>query len=247
MRLGKIAAFEIFEFFLSEKQNRGMLFECPSSHQETAMAERSRKSRPTAGLCATQRGADELRRRSTNSSPMNEGNFPLRKALGTRKTRKESRYGRAPFAPFVAPSRACPEMAPQQLEKIESAPENGMVSEASKPHIWYTDAWLTVRSGELISKPRLRPSGHSSRIRSAGRPMGNFPPRNPLKSLETGTESRRRLRLSGHGLRIRRARRPREKTLQKKAPNVLKSHDAELKSAEAVRGLAIEVRWIPIR
>ena len=98
------------------------------------MAERSRKSRPTAGLCATQRGADELRRRLANSSPMNEGgNFPLRKALRTRKTRKESRYGRASFSPLVAPSRACPEMAPQRLEKIESAPENGMVSEASKP------------------------------------------------------------------------------------------------------------------
>ena len=63
MRLGEMAAFEIFELFLSEKQNRGMLFECPSSLQETAMVERSRKSRPTPGLCATQRGADELRRR----------------------------------------------------------------------------------------------------------------------------------------------------------------------------------------
>src|SRR5271155_62400 len=88
MRLGQMAAFEIFELFLSEKQNRGMLFECPWSHQETAMVERSRKSRPTAGLCDTQRGADELRRRSTNSSPMNEANFPLRKASRTRKTRK---------------------------------------------------------------------------------------------------------------------------------------------------------------
>jgi hypothetical protein len=63
VRLGEMAAFEIFEFFLSEKQNRGMLFECPSSLQETAMAERSRKSRPTAVFRAKQRGADELRRR----------------------------------------------------------------------------------------------------------------------------------------------------------------------------------------
>ena len=69
----EMAAFEIFEFFLSEKQNRGTLIERPSSLQETAMAERSRKSPSEAGLCATQRGADELRRRSTNSSPMNEG------------------------------------------------------------------------------------------------------------------------------------------------------------------------------
>jgi hypothetical protein len=57
----------------------------------------------------------------------------------------------------------------QRLEKIESAPENGMASESRTHNIWYTGAWLTVRSGELISEPRLRPSGHSSRIRSAVR------------------------------------------------------------------------------
>src|SRR5271163_1845064 len=61
------------------------------------------------------------------------GNFPVRRASRTRKTRKESRYGRASFAPLVALSRACPEMAPQRLEKIESAPENGMASKASNP------------------------------------------------------------------------------------------------------------------
>jgi hypothetical protein len=73
MRLGEMAAFEIFELFLSGKQNGGMLFECPSSHQETAMAERSRKSRPTAIFRAKQSGAGKLRRRLANSSPMNEG------------------------------------------------------------------------------------------------------------------------------------------------------------------------------
>jgi hypothetical protein len=216
MRLGEMAAFEIFELFLSEKQNRGMLFECPSSLQETAaMVERSRDSRSTAVFRAKQSGADELRRRLANSSPKNEeGNFPPRKALKTQKTRKESRYGRAPFASLVAPSRACPEMAPQWLEKIESAPENGMVSEVSNPqHLVHGRAAdRALRRNSL--GPRLRLSGHSSRIRSAGRPMGNFPPRNPLKSLKTGKESRRRLRLSGHGLRIRRARRPREKVAE---------------------------------
>ena len=94
MRLGQGAAFEIFELFLSEKQNRGMLLECPSSHEETAMAERSRKFRPTAGLCARQSGADELRRRLANSAPNNEeGNFAPRKALKTRKTRKNLARG----------------------------------------------------------------------------------------------------------------------------------------------------------
>jgi hypothetical protein len=34
-------------------------------------------------------------------------------------------------------------MAPQRLEKIESAPENGMGSEARTHNIWYTGARLT--------------------------------------------------------------------------------------------------------
>ena len=96
-------------------------------------------------------------------------NFPPCKALKTQKTWKGSLYGRASFASLVAPSRACPEMAPQRFAKIESAPENGMVSEASKPQHLVSGAWLTVRSGELISDPRLRPGGHGSRIRSAVR------------------------------------------------------------------------------
>ena len=104
MRLGRMAAFEIFELFLSEKQNRGMLFECPSSHQETAMAERSGKSRPTAVFRAKQSGADELRRRLANSPPTDEGgNFPSRKALKTQKTRKESRRGGASSPALAAP------------------------------------------------------------------------------------------------------------------------------------------------
>jgi hypothetical protein len=99
-----MAAFEISELFLSEKQNRGMLFECLSSHQETAMAERSRKSRPTAGVCAKQSGADELRPRLANSPPTDEGgNFPPRKALKTQKTRKESRRGGASLRALAAP------------------------------------------------------------------------------------------------------------------------------------------------
>jgi hypothetical protein len=40
-----------------------------------------------------------------------------------------------PLDQFLAKTakRRRPEMAPQRLEKIESAPGNGMVSEASKP------------------------------------------------------------------------------------------------------------------
>jgi hypothetical protein len=107
MRLGETPAFEIFEFFLSEKQNRGMLLECPSPHQETAMAERSRESRPTAVFRAKQSGADEVRRRLADSPPMNEGGtFPPRKALKTQKTRKESRrWGASPRALAVPAPR----------------------------------------------------------------------------------------------------------------------------------------------
>ena len=97
------------------------------------MAERSRKMPVrTAIFRARQSGADELRRRLANSWPMNEGgNFPPCKALKPQKTRKESRRGGASLLQSPLRSRACPEMAPQRLEKIESAPGNCMGSEAS--------------------------------------------------------------------------------------------------------------------
>jgi hypothetical protein len=41
--------------------------------------------------------------------------------------------------------RSRPEMAPQRLEKIESAPGNGMGSEALNHKMWYTGARLTAR------------------------------------------------------------------------------------------------------
>jgi hypothetical protein len=73
-------------------------------------------------------------------------------------------------------------MAPQRLEKIESAPGNGMVSDAWKPQ-------------------------HLVHVRGADR-----------------------------ALRLRAAKNDKvERKLQKKAPNVLKSLHAELKSAPAVR------------
>ena len=70
-------------------------------------------------------------------------------------------------------------MAPQRLEKIESAAENGMVSKASNPQ-------------DLVL------------VRAA---------------------DRARFRLASH----------KNEELQKKAPNALKSLDAELKSAPAFR------------
>ena len=90
--------------------------------------------------------------------------------------------------------RSRPEMAPQRLEKIESAPGNGMGSEASNLQHLVRERAADRALRRIVSDRRLRPSGHSSRIRSAGRPMGNFRPRNPLKSLKTGKESRKRPR-----------------------------------------------------
>jgi hypothetical protein len=228
-----MADFEIFEIFLSEKQNPGMLFECLSSHQETAVVERSRKSRPTAGLCAMQRGADELRRWSTNSSPMNEGNFPLRKASRTRKTRKDARWGRASFAPLVAPSRACREMAPQWLEKIESGLGNGMASEASKTRhlVRGRAAHRALRRNSLGPPPTAqRPRFTNSKRRKAD---GKF---SASQSIEIARNRKRiseaptaRWPRSTNSTREKAAR----KKLQKKAPNALKSLDAELKSSLA--------------
>ena len=207
------------------------------------MVERSRKSRPIAGLCARQSGADQLRRRLANSSPRSgEGNFPLRRALKTRKTRKESRYGRASFAPLVAPSRACREMAPQRLEKIESAPGNGMVSEASNPQ-------------HLV---RGRVAGRALRRNNLGAaaPTAQRPTAHQFAAQEGRWEIFRLAtpwNRSKPGRNLRGAYGPAatvdELALQKKAPNVLKSHDAELKSAVAVRRFATRFgrRQIPIR
>ncbi len=118
----------------------------------------------------------------TNSSPMNEGNFPVRKASRTRKTRKDFRYGRASFASLVA-RRPAPARKWRRngLKRLNPRPRMVWSRKPRSHNIWYTGARLTVRSGEIVSDPRLWPGGHSSRIRSAGRPMENFP-RNRGKS-----------------------------------------------------------------
>ena len=79
-------------------------------------------------------------------------------------------------------------MAPQHIEKIESAPGNGMGSEASDLQGWYPSARLTAR-----------------------------------------------LRLASRG----------NDKLQKKAPNVLKSLDAKLKSAPAAPLLPLREKVAP--
>src|SRR3984957_16129042 len=65
--------------------------------------------------------------------------------------------------------RSRPEMAPQRLEKIESAPGNGMVSEAPNLQHLVRERVADRALRRIVSDRHLRASGHSSRIRSAGR------------------------------------------------------------------------------
>src|SRR5271154_1365265 len=84
--------------------------------------------------------------------------------------------------------RSRPEMAPQRLEKIESAPGNGMASQGSNPQgMVHRRAANRAREGRLVT-PKLRHA--RSLIRgggaAAGRPRGKLPPCNPLKNHKTG-------------------------------------------------------------
>ncbi len=95
------------------------------------------------------------------------------------------RVGPNPVDKFLAETarRGRPEMAPQRLEKIKSAPGNGSTSEAWKPQHLVHGRAADLRSG--------RSRKNVVEIRPARRPEGNFPPRKALKSLETELESRK--------------------------------------------------------
>src|SRR5271170_6200089 len=49
------------------------------------------------------------------------------------------------------------------LKRLNPRPEMVWSWKPRSHNIWYTGAWLTVRSGELISEPRLPPGGYGSR------------------------------------------------------------------------------------
>jgi hypothetical protein len=89
------------------------------------------------------------------------------------------------LAPLHTPlrSRACSEMAPQGLEKIESAPGNGRVSEASNPQdVVHIRAAGPYPIGSL--SPGARPAKQRRRRRfiAPTNEEENFPPRKALKS-----------------------------------------------------------------
>jgi hypothetical protein len=72
--------------------------------------------------------------------------------------------------------RSRPEMAPQRLEKIESAPGNGMVSEASNP--------LDLVRGRAVDRARLRLTSRKN---------------DKVESCETKTFRKRNFRFAGEG------------------------------------------------
>ena len=132
-----------------------------------------------------------------------QGNFPPCKALKTHKMRKESRFCASRFrgpAERCAASlagvaaregltakRSRPEMAPQRLEKIESAPGNGMGSEASNPQDVVHGARPTQRSLRPI-QPLAKVVGRLGRDRcsiAAARPR-----RGKLSALQSLEKSR---------------------------------------------------------
>ena len=103
--------------------------------------------------------------------------------------------------------QSCPEMAPQGLEKIESAPGNGMASEASKPQDMvqgrpaHRALRLALRGqpgrevGRLAPRSRdgvdeMDQTGTQSSAVFLFMGCGNFPGCKPLKNQKTEQESR---------------------------------------------------------
>ena len=149
------------------------------------------------------------------------------------------RVGSKPLDEFLAETarRGSPEMAPQGLEKIESAPENGMGSEASKPqHL------VHGRAADRALRPGAARTLSNS-TRGAGRKFSALQSieiaRNRIGISEASPARRtdRRSSRAGAPLALTHAAPGLEPSpvelgkLQKKAPKVLKSLDAKLKSA----------------
>src|SRR5277367_2647868 len=115
---------------------------------------------------------------------------PLRLRAGRNSQADGSSGPRSETGRIVSDGRSCPEKAPQRLEKIESGPGNGMVSEALSHYIWYLGARPTVRAhgqNRLVPKPPASPATVASLRKKR---EGNFPACKALISRETGKESR---------------------------------------------------------
>src|SRR5271170_1965106 len=73
--------------------------------------------------------------------------------------------------------RSRPEMAPQRLEKIESAPGNGWARKPRTYKMWYTGPWLTVSDS----------GSEAARMTKLRRGQKKAP--KALKSLDAGLKS----------------------------------------------------------
>src|SRR5271168_4582035 len=158
------------------------------------------------------------------------------------------RVGPKPLDKFLAKTarRPRPEMAPQRLEKIESAPGNGMGSEAWKPqhlvHGRAADRALRPGAARTLSNSTLgaRRKFSASQSIEIARNRKRISEASPARRTDRRSSRaaspapvRRSLTHAAPGLEPS----PVEAgKLQKKAPKVLKSLDAKLKSAPAPEG-----------
>src|SRR5271163_2700213 len=106
--------------FATPGNRHGRAFpQVPTDSRPLRQAKRRGRASSAIGECAADERGGKFSASQSFENSENAGRISLRGRL----------------APLPSPlrSRACPEMAPQGLEKIESAPGNGMVSEASNP------------------------------------------------------------------------------------------------------------------
>ena len=158
--------------FATPGNRHGRAFpQVPSDSRPLRQAQRRGRASSAIGECA----ADER-----------GGKFSASQSFENSENAEKSRRGGT--APLHSPlrSRACPEMAPQGLGKIESAPGNGMVSEAANPQdVVHRRAAGSCPIGSL--SPGARPA-KQRRWRQFIAPTNeeeNFPPRKALKSHKT--------------------------------------------------------------
>jgi hypothetical protein len=163
--------------FATPGNRHGRAFpQVPTDSRPLRQAKRRGRASSAIGECA----ADER-----------EGKFSPLKALKTQKTRKESRRGGASPPALAAPVSRLPQMAPQGLEKIESAPGNGMVSEASNPQdVVHRRAAGPCPIGSLSPGARPAKQRRWTRFIAPTSEEENFPPRKALKSHKTRKSTR---------------------------------------------------------
>jgi hypothetical protein len=164
--------------FATPGNRHGRAFpQVPTDSRPLRQAKRRGRASSAIGECAADERGGKFSASQSFENSENAGRISLRGRL----------------APLHSPlrSRACPEMAPQGLEKIESAPGNGMVSEASNPQ----DVVLRRAAGPCPDRqPQSRSASRKAapwrRFIAPTNEEENFPPRKALKSHKTRKSTR---------------------------------------------------------